>query len=179
MSMTEAYQTPLELAATLAAKGRPLAAIIHAVGREVPRAEIAALIDGVRNAKAEAELAKYEEARLKQLDQVLQAAAEKRGGKIVRIHGPIPTAASIIEQVASSRNVSRADIIGPDRRQPMVAIRQEVMFECVTKTKLSLCHIGMILRRDHATVIHGVRRHAERHGLPLPRSFKPRRQAKP
>ena len=47
-------------------------------------------------------------------------------------------------------------VIAPDRRPYMVRVRWEV-YEALRKAGMSTPQIGRIVRRDHTTVLHGLR----------------------
>lgn len=52
----------------------------------------------------------------------------------------------------------------PGRDRAMARARHEIMYRAVNETSLSLPQIGRFLGRDHTTVLHGLRKHAERIG---------------
>lgn len=62
----------------------------------------------------------------------------------------------IVRQVASEYNVSPDDILGPCRERVFVVARQEAMRRA-SDEGLSLVRIGNAMRRDHTTVLHGIR----------------------
>lgn len=71
----------------------------------------------------------------------------------------------ILKEVAFRHDLDVRDITGPSRRRAIVRARQEAMWEARQRTPLSLPEIGRRLGgRDHSTVLHGVRKHAERMG---------------
>lgn len=80
--------------------------------------------------------------------------------------GPRPvrvTMAEIVEAVAERHGLTVADLKGPARASRVSQPRHEAMHEMRERTSQSLPAIGRFLGgRDHATVIHGVRRHQER-----------------
>jgi hypothetical protein len=48
-------------------------------------------------------------------------------------------------------------VVGPNKSNPIVAVRQVIMFELRTEMKISLPEIGRVFGgRDHSTVIHAV-----------------------
>lgn len=76
----------------------------------------------------------------------------------------------IVEEVAEQHGVVVDDLFGPSRKHPIVFHRMEAMYRIADETPLSLPEIGRKLGgKDHTTVLHGIRSHAARHGLPLPR----------
>ena len=63
----------------------------------------------------------------------------------------------IIADFAMQKGVSVDDLTGPDRKQPIVRYRQELMLLLRQNTDLSLTQIGARLGgRDHTTVLHGL-----------------------
>lgn len=71
-------------------------------------------------------------------------------------------------EVATKHRVTLQEIKGPQRNAYIVLARHELFWRMAHETTLSLPEIGRKLGgRDHTTVIHGMRRHAERNGLEL------------
>lgn len=69
--------------------------------------------------------------------------------------------------VAFKHGLEIEDLAGPRRFVHLVVARQEMFYEMISRTNLSLCQIANFAGgRDHTTVLHGVRKHAERNGLP-------------
>jgi hypothetical protein len=69
----------------------------------------------------------------------------------------------IILETAIAHGVPPVDIMSARRAAPIVAARQEAMWRMRMETTMSTPAIGKRLGgRDHTTVIHGVRKHAER-----------------
>lgn len=71
-----------------------------------------------------------------------------------------------IKVVALRHNVPVEDIMVGDRTRPIVNARHEAMYLLRKNFRLSYPRIGAIMGRDHSTVIHGVRAHAARIGVP-------------
>ena len=71
-----------------------------------------------------------------------------------------------IKVVALRHDVDVEDIMVGDRTRPIVHARHEAMYILRNKFRLSYPRIGTIMGRDHSTVIHGVRAHAARIGVP-------------
>lgn len=76
-----------------------------------------------------------------------------------------PTLARIAEEIAAEYFVTVADIRGPDRTRRVSRARQAFMHAARLLTGKSYPCIGRWLARDHTTVMHGERVHAERMGL--------------
>lgn len=75
------------------------------------------------------------------------------------VSGPIfGRAKAIIRSVAAAHDLTENVILSGDRSAPVALARQQAMWLCARDTKLSYPQIGRIMRRDHTTVIHGVRR---------------------
>lgn len=67
----------------------------------------------------------------------------------------------IVEDVARRRDVGVNEIMGRRRGAEICAARNEAMHIVRQQMKLSTPHIGRIFDRDHSTVIHALRNHAE------------------
>jgi len=67
-------------------------------------------------------------------------------------------ARKIVKAVSAAYEVRTAELYGPLRTARLVRPRQVAMYLIRRQTKLSLPQIGMILNRDHTTVIHGIKR---------------------
>lgn len=80
----------------------------------------------------------------------------------------------IIAQVARKHRLTENDILAHRRNAFVALARHEAMYRAANETTHSLVTIGAILDRDPTTVLHGVRAHAARHGLPTPPAFKER-----
>lgn len=71
----------------------------------------------------------------------------------------------IAREVASRRGIGLPALLGENRARRFSVPRQEVMYLLVEQG-MSFAAVGRRFKRDHSTVLHAVRRHAERHGLP-------------
>ena len=77
-------------------------------------------------------------------------------------------AKEIAAEVCQKHAVSFIDIASARRDRCLVDARQELCYRLRKETLWSLPQIGGYLGgRDHTTVLHGYRRHARMHGLPL------------
>jgi hypothetical protein len=82
---------------------------------------------------------------------------------------PIPWRV-IAEEVACRHGLSVRDLIGTQRAAKVSVARHEAAY-CIWSQGHSYAQVGRWLGgRDHTTIIHAVRRHAERNGLALPAS---------
>ena len=63
----------------------------------------------------------------------------------------------IVNAAARYYGLTRADIFGPCRARRYSRPRQMVMLLARAHTKLSQPQIGMLLKRDHTTILHGCR----------------------
>ncbi len=80
---------------------------------------------------------------------------------------PRQTMDEIIEEVASKHGLRPADLLGPRRTKVFVLPRHEAMYRIAAeRSDLSYPRIAAYFDRDHTTVLHGVRKHAKRNGLP-------------
>jgi glycerol-3-phosphate dehydrogenase len=74
----------------------------------------------------------------------------------------------VLFAVAEKHGVTPEDICSARRNLVVVLARHEVCYRLRKETPWSLPRIGQYLGgKDHATVINGIRKHAERNGLPL------------
>lgn len=73
------------------------------------------------------------------------------------------TMSAILDEVAAKHRVPPAAIRGPRRYHQFVLARQEAMYRCREEAGKSFPQIAAFLgRKDHTTVLYGVRRHRER-----------------
>jgi len=80
----------------------------------------------------------------------------------------------IVRSTAAAHRVRVTDILCSSRNRRIVYPRHEAMYRAAVETHASYPQIGRDLGgRDHSTVIHGIRQHAKRNGLPLPRGMTP------
>lgn len=84
-------------------------------------------------------------------------AQEFRGGELSRI----------AQEVSARTGVSVQQLRGPQRARAVARARWEVMYLAYDTGRFSLPQIGAFLGgRDHTTVMHGCRGHADLNGLP-------------
>lgn len=77
------------------------------------------------------------------------------------------TMREIAAQVAAKHGLTVSDLKGPRQLRGIAHPRQEAMWRMRRELNKSLPMIGAFLGdRDHTTVLHGVRAHAKRNGLP-------------
>lgn len=116
------------------------------------------------------------EARKKAVQAALDARAKKRAAKAreaeiaakrkevaEQTRGPVHR---IIAEVAAAHNLTPADITGQRRARVLSMPRQEAMYRAMMETNLTYPAVGLIFKRDHTTILHGVRVHASRNNLP-------------
>lgn len=82
------------------------------------------------------------------------------GAGITMISGP--TVQEILAEVAKKYGVTVLELVGDRRDRMIVRARQEAMWRCSKETGKSGAAIARLMRRDHTSVIAGVRRHEER-----------------
>ncbi len=98
---------------------------------------------------------------------VAQPTAEEYRRLVARQEVPVapayrPTTRAVIDDVCLKHAIDRRDLLGPRRFRPFVAARNEAAYRLRQETSLSLPQIGRLLgSRDHTTIVHAVRRHAE------------------
>ena len=72
----------------------------------------------------------------------------------------------ILAEIADRYGFAVNHLLGQNRCRPFVAARQHAMYKMAAEAGLGLSAIGRIMKRDHATVSHGIHAHAKRHNLP-------------
>jgi chromosomal replication initiation ATPase DnaA len=75
----------------------------------------------------------------------------------------------ILRAVCRLNRVSLDELKSRSHARRIVRVRQQAMYLLRTRLRMSFSSIGRLLNRDHTTVLHGVRAHAERTGAPLPK----------
>lgn len=75
---------------------------------------------------------------------------------------------AIVTEVSVKTGVTVSDILGPNREKHVVLARYEALYRTAVETTMSYFAIGRRFNRDHATIIHGLQRHALANGLPFP-----------
>lgn len=79
-----------------------------------------------------------------------------------------PRMRDILKDVAKRHGFNKRDLIGARQTRDVCAARQEFCYLARTQADKSYPQIGRFLgNRDHTTIIHAVRQHAKRWGLPL------------
>ena len=69
---------------------------------------------------------------------------------------------AMIARFCEETGFSRAQISGPQRRQPLVEARHELFRRLYATGRLSLSQIGRMFDKHHSTVLHGIRQAEER-----------------
>jgi len=88
--------------------------------------------------------------------------------KMPRLFIPLTPAQAILKEIAIKHEMTAKDITGRCRKQKYIRARQEAAYELKKRLNLSLPMVGLILgKRDHTTILHGIRQYAKRHNLPL------------
>lgn len=105
---------------------------------------------------------------------VLEAKAIRDSQAIANAVAPLVQPSSpqrvrrIVMEVCEKHGVSPIEICSEHRSQRIVVARMEACYRLRKETTWSLPRIGKYLGgRDHTTVLHSVRKHAARNGLPL------------
>ena len=76
------------------------------------------------------------------------------------------TVSRILKSVADYHNVTVPEMKGRRRTWSILFARQEAFYVLARGLGLSTPRIGFFFGRDHTTVLHGIRQHAKRNGLP-------------
>lgn len=99
----------------------------------------------------------------------LGADTAKRAYAIPQARGRGPAIAEIIAEVARETGLTVAMLVGDRRSRPIVAARHLAYWRVARETGASLAAIGRAFGdRDYTTIIHGIRKHEQRHGLNSP-----------
>ena len=86
--------------------------------------------------------------------------------KPLNLKGP-PSAQRVFLESCNRLQVEPEKILSNARKRPLAWPRQEIMFDLFTKLPhMSAPSIGRLMNRDHTTVIHGIRAHCARIGMP-------------
>ena len=88
-------------------------------------------------------------------------------------------ARQIMADVATEHGLHPSDLTGTNKHLHVCIARHHAMYQVRTHTDLSLPEIGRLFARDHTTVLHGIRTHAHREGLPMPPTPKRQRRTPP
>lgn len=70
---------------------------------------------------------------------------------------PIGAVARIMREVFEATGITAEEIRSQSRERHIVRARQLVMYAAHKTTAMSLHQIGKAVRRDHSTVMHGIR----------------------
>jgi chromosomal replication initiation ATPase DnaA len=74
------------------------------------------------------------------------------------------TVAEIMIEVAAKHGLTPAQILGDQRPRKIAAARHEIMYRASKEALASLTVIGKVLRKDHTSVKHGIKKYEERVG---------------
>ncbi len=169
---------PMLVVARLIAHGLPKAEIGRAAG--LPPSAVAQIMTAIEARRRREEIIaksrrwlarRAQHAARHRLDQLLG----KYRTIIVRpLGGGDAKGTDIVRMVAERHGLALAALRSAGRQSTLVRARHEAMYLIALRTPMSLPQIGRVLGgRDHTTVIAGIRRHAERNRLPLPRGMRP------
>lgn len=90
------------------------------------------------------------------------------------VRSPREKAMQIVRECADKHGVTLDAVLGPDRYKAVVLARHEAMYRIAEMRwpnggyRFSFPQIGQMFRRDHTTVMAGIRMHCIRNGLPVP-----------
>lgn len=91
--------------------------------------------------------------------------------RAVEIATPASRRRLVCEEVCKKHKIPVAEVLGKSRTAPIIRARQEVMYElCMRFPTVPIAEIGRFLKRDHTTVLHGIKQHAQRNNLPIMKS---------
>lgn len=165
------------------AKGYSATAIRNIMGNAIPQEAVQSMVAAKRcvlDLERQAETGRqHKAAERARVEAAEKSRREKERARAAAMYRVIPVLGSgvfikdIIAKTAHKYGLSIGDLTGAGRNRELTVPRHEAMYLCARDTTLSLPAIGRRLCRDHTTVIHGIRQHAKRNGLPLPRGMKP------
>lgn len=98
------------------------------------------------------------EKQVKDLSSAIKVTSEDRGSARHLSGEPVKT---IAVKVSEMTGISVDDILSTNRLKEVAKARQLVMF-MAREAGYSLSFIGRVLKRDHTSVMHGIRKEAER-----------------
>jgi len=85
-----------------------------------------------------------------------------------------PETKEIVAEVCAKHGFTLEEIQGERRNNPIAYARHELMYRLRNELSLTLSGIGILLHRDHTSVIHAIKAHEERmrlrERLDLPKS---------
>ncbi|WP_026379387.1 helix-turn-helix domain-containing protein [Afifella pfennigii] len=165
----------------LAGKGMPARAIREATGEPLTAIEL--VLAARRRAARRRTLAWVEGVPLRMVSQEPLEREDIRLQYCIHVIRPVPAVIEdaqaeaecrrLLATIARRHGLTFSDLQAVRRHRRLTEARHEGMYQAAAETLLSLPAIGRLLHRDHTTVIHGVRAHAKRNGLPLPRGMQP------
>jgi len=151
---------PDEVLAAAAERRRRLAGLAHASQADTDTRSAnlrARRLEAERAAREVAELVK-ERTRLEAEIAVQRALAEgERLANEAREWGGRARCAAIIKLCAERFGFSVGEILSGRRRRPLTRARQAAMWICHEVTARSFPELGRAFRRDHTTIMHGIR----------------------
>ena len=105
----------------------------------------------------------------------------RRAGVDVPPAKPMPTAGELaadadkarafIGALAESRGITMETFSNPVKTVALSLIRHEAWWRCATETDIALSIIGRVSDRGHSGILNGIRGHAKRNELPMPRGL--------
>ena len=72
----------------------------------------------------------------------------------------------ILRDVAAKHGMTSEQLLSPCRKKPVALARNEFYYRALAETDREITVIGMICRRNHASVVSGAWRHTLLNGLP-------------
>lgn len=85
----------------------------------------------------------------------------------------------VLAKVAIKHGVTRDEMMSTSRSLVVVRARHEACYLLMKEQKYGYSDLGRIFGKDHTTILHGVRKHCETHGLAIPEVLGSWRYAQP
>lgn len=163
MAILDRSHAPAELKADMAAAAKQAAENAR-LAEEKRKAQIARVLDvqpvekPVRSEPPKSRLERLE----------LIAAKMGYGLVPLRPNKRLQPGERIIREVCNEYMVTVAAMIGSQRSKELTTARQACYYRISAELGYSTTQIGSIMNKDHSTIIHGRRMHAQRNNLPQP-----------
>jgi len=76
---------------------------------------------------------------------------------------------ALLAMVAIEHGITRDELMSSSRRLHIVRARHDAFYRLVKDLQYGYSDVGRVFGKDHTTIMHGVRKHCEVHGLAVPK----------